>query len=85
VCNVFLGDGDSTLHHFSKFIEFCMDNNIIHEDDVMGYFAVSLKNNVEFWFKSMGRKQISSFPAFLEAFYKRWSFYDNEQWLPAIQ
>lgn len=49
------------------------------------YFAVSLKNNAEFCFKSMGRKQISSFPGFLEAFYKRWSFSDSEQSLPAIQ
>jgi hypothetical protein len=72
---IFFGDGDSTLHHFSRFIKLCKENNIIYEDYMMMSVAVYLKNNAELWFKITGKKQILSFLGFLEAFYKRWSFY----------
>jgi hypothetical protein len=81
----FCGHDDSVILHILSFMEFISNIGIIHEDVVMRFFAHGLERSAREWFKHLGRGEISSFAGFVEAFCKKWSPNDHEEWMPMLK
>ena len=63
------------------FFKFIGEKGILYEDDMMDYFLASFKGYALRWF---GKRTITSFAVFLEAFCKCWCSNDIDQWISTI-